>query len=262
MITEVLDTLNVEIGETIRIDCPGCKGKNTFTVTNNLGNLIYNCYKASCNLSGKLHSTISISQAKEFFQNKKQQKEKIANEFILPDHIVLRNSITNNFTDRWDISDTLGYDVKQNRAVFFIKENNVIIDAVGRSLDARIPKWLRYGSSNKPYTIGNGNIAVIVEDCISANAISSISKNFIGVALLGTSMTEETYKYIQKFERIIVALDPDATVKTLHIAAKLRQGSKSVTSLKLQDDIKYYNFNDVNKFKQQLTEDESYERNS
>jgi len=249
MIAKMLNTLSVDIGETLRIDCPGCKGKNTFTVTNDLGNLVYNCYKASCELSGKLHKTISITQAREFFQNKKQQKAEVTNEFILPEYIVFRNDITNNFVNQWSISDTLGYDIKQNRAVFFVRQNNVTIDAVGRSLDARLPKWLRYGSSSMPYTIGSGSIAVIVEDCISANAVASISKNFTGIALLGTNMTEETYNLVNTFERVIVALDPDATVKTLHIAAKLRQGSKSVTSLKLQDDIKYYNSDDVNKFK-------------
>ena len=43
---------DVKNGETKRIDCPICKGKKTFTITNNMGSVVWNCYKASCDVSG------------------------------------------------------------------------------------------------------------------------------------------------------------------------------------------------------------------
>ena len=253
MINKTINELDIQIGDTVRMDCPKCGGQNTFTVTNQLGNLLYNCYKASCNSKGSYKTKFNISEALNYYKTLNSLKTStITNTFIVPDHILFDDDRTNSFKNKWNIHDTLGYDIKQNRAVFYVKTANTIVDAVGRSLDARLPKWLRYGSSNLPYVIGSGSIAVIVEDCVSANTVTNISDVFTGVALMGTHITEETFNYIvQNFKQVSVALDPDATVKTLHIAAKLRQtGSLNVTSLKLQDDIKYYNSDDVNKFKQ------------
>ena len=250
MISDTINKLDLQIGDTVRMDCPKCNGRNTFTVTNQLGNLVYNCYKASCNSKGSYKRNFNVNEALDYYKSLNSLKvSQTTNTFIVPDHILFNDDRVNDFKSKWGIQDNLGYDLKQNRAVFYIKRSNVIVDAVGRSLDSRLPKWLRYGSSNLPYEIGCGTIAVVVEDCISANTVAIINKELTGLALLGTNMTEETHNRLKEFDRVIVALDPDATVKTLHIAAKLRQGSKSVTSLKLQDDIKYYNSDDVNKFK-------------
>lgn len=254
MINDYINKLDLQIGDTLRMDCPKCNGRNTFTVSNQLGNLVYNCYKASCNCKGSYKHKFNVTEALNYYKTLNNPKiSHSTNTFVVPDHILFNDPRTNIFKDRWQITDKLGYDLKQNRAVFYIKVNNVVIDAVGRSLDSRLPKWLRYGSSNLPYVSGYGTVAVIVEDCISANIISNISKDYTGIALLGTSMTEDTYNLVLKFNKVIVALDPDATVKTLHIAAKLKQGSKIVHALKLSDDIKYQKEVDLHKFKQ-LTE--------
>ena len=251
MISDTINNLELQIGETVRMDCPKCSGRNTFTVTNQLGNLVYNCYKASCNSKGSYKRNFNVNEALDYYKTLNSLNvSETTNTFIVPDHILFNDSRTNDFKLKWDIKDTLGYDLKQNRAVFYIKRDNIIVDAVGRSLDIRLPKWLRYGSSNLPYQIGCGNIAVVVEDCISANTVSMIDNNFTGFALLGTNMTEETFNLVREFDRVIVALDPDATVKTLHIAARLKQGSKSVQALKLLDDIKYHKEEDMLKFKQ------------
>ena len=37
----------------IRINCPSCGGIKTFTATRTDGIILYNCYKAGCNVSGK-----------------------------------------------------------------------------------------------------------------------------------------------------------------------------------------------------------------
>ena len=55
-----IQELNIPIDETVRMDCPICNGNKTFTVTNSMGALLYNCYKASCNVSGKNKTRISI----------------------------------------------------------------------------------------------------------------------------------------------------------------------------------------------------------
>ena len=251
MNSDTITELDLQIGDTVRMDCPECNGRNTFTVTNQLGNLVYNCYKASCNSKGSYKRNFSVNEALDYYKTLNSLKvSQTTNTFIVPDHILFNDDRTNKFKSKWNIQDNLGYDLKQNRAVFYIKRTNAVVDAVGRSLDSRLPKWLRYGSSNLPYEIGCGKVAVIVEDCISANTVALIDNSLTGIALLGTSMTEETYSRLKDFNEIIVALDPDATVKTLHIAAKLRQGSKSVRAMKLSDDIKYRKEEDMLKFKQ------------
>ena len=60
------------------------------------------------------------------------------------------------------------YDVKEDRVVFPIMHNNKMVDATGRALMKRLPKWKRYGNSGLPYTFGCGKVAVVVEDCVSA----------------------------------------------------------------------------------------------
>ena len=49
-ITDIADDLSN--GQTKRMNCPNCGGHKTFTITNNMGQVLWNCYKASCNVSG------------------------------------------------------------------------------------------------------------------------------------------------------------------------------------------------------------------
>ena len=51
-LSTTIDNIVLYIGESKRIDCPVCKGYKTFTVSNMNGNIVWNCYKASCGVSG------------------------------------------------------------------------------------------------------------------------------------------------------------------------------------------------------------------
>ena len=57
---------DVKIGETKRIDCPICNGKKTFTITNHMGSLLWNCYKASCNTKGGKRVTLTAYDIKNY----------------------------------------------------------------------------------------------------------------------------------------------------------------------------------------------------
>jgi DNA primase len=104
------------------------------------------------------------------------------------------------------------YDFKRNRVAFIVKDGNKVVDAVGRSIDGRNPKWHRYGNSRVPFIVGDSNRAVIVEDCGSA---CSISDKVTGVALLGTSLLQEYIPHLLHYQKIYVALDKDATDKAV-----------------------------------------------
>jgi hypothetical protein len=136
------------------------------------------------------------------------------------------------------------YDVKEHRVVFPVVHNGVTVDATGRSLGKRIPKWKRYGKSYLPYVSGCGKTAVVVEDCVSA-AVVGDSDGCVGVAVLGTSLSTGHKEYLSQFSTAIIALDPDALPKTLQFAKELRGYVDTVKVLRLTDDLKYQEPSDM-----------------
>ena len=162
--------------------------------------------------------------------------------FSMPEYVVPYSGQreVNRFTERYGIDEwELHYDVKDNRAVFPIKDNGYIVDAVGRSLRNSLPKWKKYGNSGLPYSFGCGKVAVIVEDCVSACVVGR--GEFVGVAVLGTSLVESHKKYLSQFSTVVVALDPDALPKTIAFSKELRGHVDEVKVLRLTDDLKYQN---------------------
>ena len=137
----------------------------------------------------------------------------------------------------------LMYDIREHRVVFPVVHNGITVDATGRALGKRIPKWKRYGNSGLPYVHGCGKVAVVVEDCVSAAVVGG--DRHTGVALMGTSMSNEQRQYLAQFSTAVVALDPDASKKTLAIAKELRSVVNNVKVLRLQDDIKYRHKKDM-----------------
>tara|TARA_R110000823_G_scaffold304737_1_gene426464 strand:+ start:86 stop:862 length:777 start_codon:yes stop_codon:yes gene_type:complete len=238
-INEYLEDLQLGIGESKRFNCPFCSGYKTFTVTNNMGKLLWNCYKSSCKLSGAKKIRISASDIKNKFMTQKEHENAI---FKLPEYVILDN-------DRWEVlcfavkygidnvKLCLHYDVKEKRVVFPVYKGGLMVDGVGRSITGRLPKWKRYGNSDLPFTYGYGNVAVVVEDCVSASVVGS--EVYVGVAVLGTSLSESHKRYLSQFSTAIIALDPDALPKTLLFAKEIRDVVPNVKVLKLTDDLKY-----------------------
>jgi len=231
-------------GTTKRTDCPNCGGRNTFTITNSMGSLVWNCYKASCNLKGGTRVHLSMNDIRDGFVGAKEYAE----DFVMPEYVVpykgqreLTRFTAEYAIDEWE----LFYDVKDNRAVFPIRHDGVIVDATGRSLSKRLPKWKKYGKSGLPFTAGCGKVAVVVEDCVSATVVGYSS--FVGVALLGTSLQESHKGFLSQFSTAVIALDPDALPKTLLMAKELRGHVPDVRVLKLNNDLKYRNPKDMEK---------------
>ena len=233
---------DVRNGETKRIDCPVCQSRKTFTITNNMGTLIWNCYKASCDVRGGKKVSLTVDDIKKQFKEQEKKEE----EWQMPDHLVYHPPYTQKFVDRWSIPHDvdLMYDVKEDRVVFTIWNNYRCVDAIGRATDQRLPKWKRYGNSSLPFSYGCGKVAVVVEDCVSACVVGEIDV-LLGVAVLGTSLSEEHKKYLSQFSTAIIALDPDALQKTLGFAKELRQHVQTVRVLKLKDDLKYRREEDI-----------------
>lgn len=232
-----------------RMDCPFCNGTNTLTIKRNNADLLWYCFHASCTAKGNHQGEMTMQQVEKNLAESKtvvtKEKEK---EFILPKSFVSVFS-TDKCTDYFKKNHCMEshikgkasfmYDVKQNRAVFLIKEKEKIMGAVGRALNSKVyPKWYMYSGKTYPFTCGNSDTAVLVEDCASACAVSSV---YTGVALMGTSLPE-TYIPIlkKKYKKIIIALDRDATTKSFDISEKLNYYVETKVKI-LEDDLKYYN---------------------
>jgi len=198
----------------------------------------------SCDLKGGTRVRMSVDD----IRTQLSDAERFAGaEFDVPEFLVPANHDVITWA-----SDTYGldaaelgllYDVREHRAVFPIMHEGKIVDATGRALGKRLPKWRRYGKSGLPYTHGCGNVAVVVEDCVSAAVVGG--GNFVGLAVLGTSLSDAHKKYLAQFSTAIIALDPDAVRKTLLMAKELRGHVNDVRVLYLTDDLKYRNPTDM-----------------
>ena len=244
-INNIISDLSLVSGETRRMTCPSCNTKNTFTVTNNMGSIVWNCYKASCSLSGGTRTSMTADDIRKSLGFVAEETHVAS--FIKPDWFVRDYKKIASFCNEWELNaQDLGllYDVKEHRVVFPVVHGGVTVDATGRSLGKRIPKWKRYGKSYLPYVSGRGKTAVVVEDCISA-AVVGDSDGCVGVAVLGTSLSTGHKEYLSQFSTAIIALDPDALPKTLQFAKELRSYVDTVKVLRLTDDLKYQEPSDM-----------------
>tara|TARA_R110000744_G_scaffold76515_2_gene151591 strand:+ start:348 stop:1004 length:657 start_codon:yes stop_codon:yes gene_type:complete len=204
-----------------------------------MGSIVWNCYKASCSVSGGTSVSLTADDIRKSFGFVAEETH--IPKFVKPEWFVRDYKKITGFCDQWQLDPQglgLLYDVREHRVVFPVVHNSIMVDATGRSLGKRIPKWKRYGKSHLPYVSGRGKTAVVVEDCISA-AVVGDSGEAVGVAVLGTSLSTRHKEYLSQFSTAIVALDPDALPKTLQFAKELRGYVDTVKVLRLDDDIKY-----------------------
>jgi len=248
-IKEHISDMHLVNGETKRTNCPVCGGVKTFTATNNMGQLMWNCYKAGCSVSGGTRVHLSSDDIRKSLGTIADETQAVT--FQKPEWIVRDLDAVTEYCIDWDIDPiSLGllYDVREHRVVFPVVHNNIMVDATGRALGKKLPKWKRYGKNPLPYVYGHGKTGVVVEDCVSAAIVGATGSSgcsesdvYVGVAVLGTSLSEVHKQYLSRFTTVIIALDPDALPKTLQFAKELRGYVDNVKVLRLTDDLKYRN---------------------
>ena len=252
-IKEYISDMSLGNGETKRTNCPVCGGVKTFTATNNMGQLMWNCYKAGCSVSGGTRVHLTSDDIRKSLGTVVAETEAVT--FEKPEWIVRDMDAVSEFCVEWDIDPiALGllYDVREHRVVFPVVHNNIMVDATGRALGKKLPKWKRYGKNPLPYVYGYGTTGVVVEDCVSAAIVGATGSSgcsesgvYVGVAVLGTSLSEAHKQYLSRFTTVVIALDPDALPKTLQFAKELRGYVDNVRVLRLTDDLKYRNPTDL-----------------
>ena len=250
-----------EGGRPYRGDCPECRGRNTFTATKELGDIKYNCFKLGCTVGGIYGTDMTAAEIHRYREQQQHQRaytniKKEKDTMEIPEYVVTpKASHTKHqrYVRRWGIAmgDTM-YDVKDERVVFPIKYDGRIVDAVGRAVGKKQnPKWYRYTGEADYYTIGTGSTLLIVEDVVSAVIAVQEMPYITAMAILGTSMNPKHFEKIGEYEKVIIALDPDAIGKTVEYRREIElwTGNKTI-AMNLQDDIKYKMEEDLDKLKE------------
>jgi len=224
------------------MDCPECGGRNTLSLTHDERGLVWHCFKADCEVHGAKGTRLTIDSFSSLVSQPSEVSEPME---WLPhyhlDHYTHTHEWTeyiynNNCSAAYQANtDRFAYDVRQNRAMFLVYKDGKVVDAAGRALDNRKPKWYRYGTAHEPFIIGDSSVAVVVEDCASACAVYP---RYTGVAILGTSVLPSHVRALQRYSRVIVALDKDASEKGLDIAHKLSTVGIPSEVVFLEEDLK------------------------
>jgi len=255
-IAGVLNNLDLRLGEQYRGNCPACDGYNTFTATRTGDGVLFNCYKAGCQLSGRRSSDIRVQDIKA------AQTKTTEPNFRLPKQVLLGRPELTEWINKHGYpfhNLEIYYDLKEDRVVFPVRHGGLLVDATGRTRDIYIkrrPKWKRYGTASYAYTAGTGRIAVVVEDAISAAVAGATDASCTGVALLGTSLLSSHVEQLQGYTGAIVALDPDAGKKTLQFTQELRGqlSHNRIFAARLEDDLKYRRKRDMVLIKEKIGE--------
>lgn len=242
-----------------RGDCPFCGGKNTYTATFSTGSLKWNCYKMDCHVSGIYDTDMTAAEIMNVMNKTvKQTRQQEVESMEIPIYVVKPTSdhkLFHRFTKRYGIAiGGMLYDVKDERVVIPIKEDGRIIDAIGRAVGKKtFPKWYRYTGAANYFTIGGGRKLLIVEDVISAIVAWQEFPDITAMAILGTQLTSNHMEKIREYNKVVIALDPDAAKKTIQYRREIEQwtGVKTV-ALNLFDDIKYRVEDDMDKLKELL----------
>ena len=225
-IQEYISQEYIPLGRSKRFDCPICNGTNTLSVTNFGDCIKYYCFHSDCTKGGvikaglsehsfkqteipeiKNNADLGIEHHEQYWRHDLDIKEL---KYLQDNHCLEAYR-----AERADIR----YDFKKNRVVFVVKENGVVVDAAGRAMGDELPKWYRYGKSRLPFVCGDFDTAVLVEDCASAVSVSGFAT---GVAMMGTSLSEECTEKLSSYRKVIVAVDEDATDKAVNISHVLQ----------------------------------------
>jgi hypothetical protein len=241
---EVLQNVRLKDGETSRVNCPFCGGKNTLTVSNLDGNIVWNCYKASCSAKGGKRVGRSLDNIKAKLANPNHKTVLKRRPTPLPainshpdqHEAVMEYLDDNNCIQAYeDSAISITYDPAKNRVLFWMNDGE---GAVGRSLTSGTkPKWLSYGNTAGILAVGNSDTAIVVEDAASACSVYTTGI-YTGVALLGTNLSSEQKHLLKSYSRIIICLDKDASSKAVRLSCRLK-GIANVTVRFLEHDLKY-----------------------
>lgn len=212
------------------MDCPFCGGHKKFTLSRlATGELLWNCFRASCNVKGRYNGQRSIAGAKAYLTMDGDTQRNVRG-VALPKfttHIENHSAVCEylgsvNSLEAFEAGlIQIRYAPREKRVLFY---NSDRTGAVGRAMyhmGAEGPKWLTYGDTSAGIAVGTGENVVIVEDAASACAVARLP-NCTGFALLGTILTTVLRKTLLNYELKYILLDNDALNKAVSMQKQMR----------------------------------------
>lgn len=261
-----LNILLSQVNHSYRGDCPKCGGKNTFSATRENGAVVFHCFRASCELAGKVKKEIGLEELRRMDLTSvfRTSMGMDRSPWSIPDHFCSIKSNHVDLLDQWRILDyyrkhteIFRYDPRQDRIVFLIIHDGVCHGAVGRAINFRTrPKWFIYNSvCSSMFVVPNrdclaadlhgiSNTTILVEDCISACVVSSVCD---GMALLGTNFLPDYIEDLLPYSHVLIALDKDASKKAIDLQRRLSFYVKDVDVVLLSRDLKYETIEGIRK---------------
>lgn len=244
---DIIKQITMTEGQSRSLDCPFCGGRKKFTISRNEeGMTLWNCYRASCTVKGSYAGPRSAAALRRHMEKKREtpslsptrmgKKETPLppiTKSIRNEPAALEFLTANNCMEAYENGYiNIRYAPAEKRVMFYSEDS---LGAAGRSLVGHRSKWWVYGDVTGGIHVGVGDTAVLVEDAPSACAVSRL-KGHVGVALLGTNITEQIRNTLILYKNIYIVLDNDASVKAIALARSLSNAAKVRLT---KDDLKY-----------------------
>jgi hypothetical protein len=222
---EYLSGVRLRSDEHRRVDCPFCGGRKTLSLSNLDGDLLWHCYKASCDTRGRKSLGRTTDQIRGRLERTRRTGSRTS--LRIPEHTseptrhdrvmqYLRdNGCIEAYENRWV---KIKYAPAEDRVLFY---TNADQGAIGRSLSGAVPKWKAYGDTSGLMTVGQGSTLVLVEDAASACSIARVD-GFVGGALLGTNLSQDQRRLLRSYPAVTIALDRDASRKSLSMHSAIQ----------------------------------------
>jgi len=264
IISEIkLLALDLAIADSLRGVCPFCNAReHSFTITRNEEGLLYNCYRDSCPPEDSSGFIGTMPQNVLDVSSFKKEKKFRAKPFKYPT-TGLPLDMEEILYSLYGFIPVCKWDTGHFRLVFEARNyEGYTYGYVAKALSGytrwKGPKSVNYFDTPGPHLyyppffksptvhLGPGGYlntesVTIVEDCISAQKVN-------GVALLGTHMTDEQALSLRKhFNRLIIALDPDAAAAAQRIYRKYNLYFDNIRILDLDKDPKDTSYEEWNK---------------
>jgi phage/plasmid primase-like uncharacterized protein len=226
----IVRDIHLSEGDRKTLDCPFCGGRRKFSITKDDGRVLWNCFRASCTAQGSYQGTRSIDAVKKRLTaapTKPVEREltplptittAVQNHEPALKYVMENNCLTALQSGLVKIRYSPGH----KRVLFYSNDGK---GAVGRSLVGSRYKWWTFGDVSSGIHVGIGDTAVLVEDVASACAVSNVP-GMVGVALLGTTLTDTIRKTLATYNKIYIVLDNDASSKAVSLARKVGADAK------------------------------------
>ena len=144
-IKDLVEDLSLGGSGNLRMDCPSCGKKNTFSVSEVNGERLWYCFHADCDVRGRTGFRVRKNSTYHPLLSKPKPLS-ITNTFLdfqIPDTFVAlsRQPEAEAYVRRVNAYEAyrnglvdIRYDFRSNRVVYLIRHNNRVVDAAGRAL--------------------------------------------------------------------------------------------------------------------------------